>query len=465
MKTPMSSDTKLMKDEECESVDSTKYRGMIGTTHLGLWYPKGTGIETIVYADSDHAGDYVDQKSTSDRHIHEGRGVDPNFDDMVYLNSIFGMIGFNYLLTISEQIVPRIILEFYSQFRLDYNSEGQMLVKFIIQNKLLSLTLKEFGRILRIPIEGQRSFSDKWSLDNLELSVPSSGLYQTTPPTPDEIKLYVQVERGEPLTCIGHSQTIDVDENQILTREITPIIKSWVKIICENVFCLGGNRDNTQKDYGTKRGCPSTSAYSSSAFDHPSSSHHIDDDYDKNDEEDDETHTPSPIAKSSSPSPPNAPSKTPSTKDTSSTFGTTSSSFESKPCSLPFSSRNTPSPQPTNLFLDDPLDAPPRPSNPLPLQSNPSLDITLSLSPITPLDNMFETPSPPSPLHHLNHLSWAIPSTSIFLTIMEHIIYVASTIEISSFLLGMKCISCFLTLNIFLLPTSPHLLYLIIKHL
>nr|GEV88047.1 hypothetical protein [Tanacetum cinerariifolium] len=36
-----------------------------GTTHLGLWYPKGTDIETVVYADSDHAGDYVDRKSTS----------------------------------------------------------------------------------------------------------------------------------------------------------------------------------------------------------------------------------------------------------------------------------------------------------------------------------------------------------------------------------------------------------------
>ncbi|GJV63908.1 retrovirus-related pol polyprotein from transposon TNT 1-94 [Tanacetum coccineum] len=36
-----------------------------GTTHLGLWYPKGSEIETIVYADSDHAGDYVDRKSTS----------------------------------------------------------------------------------------------------------------------------------------------------------------------------------------------------------------------------------------------------------------------------------------------------------------------------------------------------------------------------------------------------------------
>ncbi|GJW66367.1 hypothetical protein Tco_0120791 [Tanacetum coccineum] len=31
----------------------------------GLWYPKGTGIETIVYADFDHAGDYVHRKSTS----------------------------------------------------------------------------------------------------------------------------------------------------------------------------------------------------------------------------------------------------------------------------------------------------------------------------------------------------------------------------------------------------------------
>nr|GEW39573.1 hypothetical protein [Tanacetum cinerariifolium] len=35
------------------------------TTHLRLWYPKGTDIETVVYADSDHAGDYVDRKSTS----------------------------------------------------------------------------------------------------------------------------------------------------------------------------------------------------------------------------------------------------------------------------------------------------------------------------------------------------------------------------------------------------------------
>ncbi|GJX78813.1 hypothetical protein Tco_0326962 [Tanacetum coccineum] len=114
-------------------------------------------------------------------------------------------------------------------------------------------------------------------------------------------------------------------------------------------------------------------------------------------QEDDETTTPSPITKSSSLSLLNALSKTPSTKDTSYTFGTTSSSFESKPHSSPPSSRDIPFPQPTNPFLDDIFDAPPRPSNLTPLQSHPSLDITLSLSPNTPLDHLFENPSPPPP--------------------------------------------------------------------
>nr|GFB30383.1 copia protein [Tanacetum cinerariifolium] len=41
------------------------FRYIKGNTHLGLWYPKGTSIELVVYADSDHARDYVDRKSTS----------------------------------------------------------------------------------------------------------------------------------------------------------------------------------------------------------------------------------------------------------------------------------------------------------------------------------------------------------------------------------------------------------------
>ncbi|GJT84096.1 alpha/beta hydrolases superfamily protein [Tanacetum coccineum] len=60
MKSPMFRKI-LYEDEEGESVENTKYRGMIGILILGLWYPKGSGIETIVYVDSDHAGDYVDR--------------------------------------------------------------------------------------------------------------------------------------------------------------------------------------------------------------------------------------------------------------------------------------------------------------------------------------------------------------------------------------------------------------------
>ncbi|GJW93092.1 hypothetical protein Tco_0172764 [Tanacetum coccineum] len=57
----MSSETKLTRDEDGESVDDTKYQGMIDYGN-----PKGTGVKTIVYADYDHARDYVDLKSTSD---------------------------------------------------------------------------------------------------------------------------------------------------------------------------------------------------------------------------------------------------------------------------------------------------------------------------------------------------------------------------------------------------------------
>ncbi|GKC40676.1 retrovirus-related pol polyprotein from transposon TNT 1-94 [Tanacetum coccineum] len=65
-KTPMSTEIKLTKDDEADSVDSSKYRGIQQLVDGGI--PKGgkeSGVETIAYANSDHAGDYVDRKSTS----------------------------------------------------------------------------------------------------------------------------------------------------------------------------------------------------------------------------------------------------------------------------------------------------------------------------------------------------------------------------------------------------------------
>nr|GEW62826.1 DNA-directed DNA polymerase [Tanacetum cinerariifolium] len=171
-----------------------------------------------------------------------GQAVYQDFDDLVYVKSMFGLTGFQYLLEINGQIIPRFILEFHSQYRFNYTLEGQMVIEFVIQDQLFSYTLKEFGQILAIPFREER---EDWA------------------------------------TRIRRDQVIDIEDNQILTREITSVMKTWIKIIRENVFCLG--------------------------------------------------------------------------------------------------------------------DSPSRPSNLLLLQSHPSLDITLSLSPITPLDHILDTHSPPSP--------------------------------------------------------------------
>ncbi|GKE95173.1 hypothetical protein Tco_1580028, partial [Tanacetum coccineum] len=98
---------------------------------------------------------------------------------------------------------------------------------------------------------------------------------------------------------------------------------------------------------------------------------------------------------SSSPTPPNAPSKTTSTNQTSSSQENTSSSFHSKLQISPPSDEPT-SPHHLNPLFENISDVPPRPLNPQPLQIHPSLDTTLSLSPITPLDHIHDTPSPPS---------------------------------------------------------------------
>ncbi|GKB40919.1 hypothetical protein Tco_0885861 [Tanacetum coccineum] len=310
MKIPMSTDTKLTKDEKCESVDSTKYRGMIGsllyltasrpdimfsvclcarfqedpktshleafkrifryikgTTHLGLWYPKGTDIETIKQtslAISTIESEYVSARKACQQAI------------------------------------------WMKQALIDYDIRHDD-VPIMCDNKgVINLS------------------KNLCSLNDLPYSVSTGGPYQTNPPSPDDIKLLVQIEQRGVVTRIPHEQEIVVEENQILTREITDVMKTWVDIIRENDFCLGGNRDHvpaclclmlfyiaTSAQYNlayfiakrmelvTKQarlilpyGRSSTS--SSSAFGQPSSSHPNDDDNDGNDEGTSRASTPFP---------------------------------------------------------------------------------------------------------------------------------------------------------------------------
>ncbi|GJV64887.1 hypothetical protein Tco_1475715 [Tanacetum coccineum] len=84
---------------------------------------------------------------------------------------------------------------------------------------------------------------------------------------------------------------------------------------------------------------------------------------------------------------PNAPSKTPSTKDTSSSLIDY----------IPKSSTSSTSLSP-NGYLNPPTSPPLRVFPPHPTQENASMDITLTLSPITPLDVQFDTLSPSPPI-------------------------------------------------------------------
>ncbi|GJT87025.1 retrovirus-related pol polyprotein from transposon TNT 1-94 [Tanacetum coccineum] len=306
MKTPMSSDTKLTKDEECESVDSTKYRGMIGsllyltasrpdimfsvclcarfqeapktshleavkrifryikgTTHLGLWYPKGTGIETVVYAD--HAGDYVDRKSTSGICTFVGCCLTSWFSkkqtalaiSTTEAEYVSAGKACQQALWMKQALIDydvRLDDVPIIQYRFSYSDEGQMFVEFVIQKQYFSLCLEDFAQILRIPCEGAYVFSDRWSLDELVYGAPSKGPYQTNLPSPIDI--------------ISEYPELKNESYVLYDRVMTPLAAQLER--------------KPRRDRGTRRGRRSTS--SSSAFDQPSSSHLNDDDDDGNDE-------------------------------------------------------------------------------------------------------------------------------------------------------------------------------------
>ncbi|GJU95607.1 hypothetical protein Tco_1320363 [Tanacetum coccineum] len=254
------------------------------------------------------------------RYIHEGRVVFDNFADLNYVRSLFHFVEFECLLEISEQICPRFILEFYSQYRVSYFDEGQMFIEFVIQNQFFSYSLEEFALILDVPCEGACVFTDRWRLDELAYGIPSDGPYQTNLPSIEDIISSIRIDRDSQVCRIRHEEEIDVIEYQVLTHEIEPTLKPLEEVIRENVFCMGVIRimenpelDNesyvlydrvmnplaaqlerkARRDRGTRRGRHSTS--SSFAFDQPSSSHLNDDDDDGNDEGTSRAITPSPI--------------------------------------------------------------------------------------------------------------------------------------------------------------------------
>ncbi|GJS65997.1 copia protein [Tanacetum coccineum] len=304
------------------------FRYIKGTMHLGLWYPKRTGIETVVYADSDHAGDYVDRKSTS---------------------GICTFVGC-YLTSWFSKKQPTVAI---STTEAEYVSAGkacqqalwmkQALIDYDIRLDDVMIMCNNKGTIDLSKSLGACVFTDKCSFDELAYGVPRDGPYQTNTPSPDDIISYIRNDREGQL----------FNESYVLYDHVM------------NPLTAQQER-KTRKDCGTRSGRHSTS--SSFAFAQPSSSHlYDDDDDDGNDEGTSRASTPSPIRYVNS---------------------LTNKLRDEHRGGLRIIEKGL-----RNLWRN----VKKKPSNPQPLQSHPSLDITLCLSPITPLDHILDNPSLPSP--------------------------------------------------------------------
>ncbi|GJV07309.1 hypothetical protein Tco_1344965 [Tanacetum coccineum] len=181
-------------------------------------------------------------KPIENRNIHEGRVVDQAYYKSNNIERLFTNIRFNCLFQINEPIVPRFILDFYSQVKVQTDDYGYLVISFMIQHEFITLTLAQFGQILKIPYNGQAVFTNEWDLASLEYSQETEGPYCTDLPTPDDIRRLLKLERVMVDRTIK-SQTVTLNQNQILTKELSPDMKQWEELIRENVFRLRGHRD------------------------------------------------------------------------------------------------------------------------------------------------------------------------------------------------------------------------------
>nr|GEU30036.1 retrovirus-related Pol polyprotein from transposon TNT 1-94 [Tanacetum cinerariifolium] len=130
-------------------------------------------------------------------------------NEEVYVAQPLGFIDFeklNHVYTLKKALCGLKQAPKACQYQLNYSDEGQMFIKFMIQNQFFSYSLEEFAQILDIPCEGACVFTDRWSLDELAYGVPSDGPYQTNLPSPDDIISTIRIDREGQVRRICHGE-------------------------------------------------------------------------------------------------------------------------------------------------------------------------------------------------------------------------------------------------------------------
>ncbi|GKC60136.1 hypothetical protein Tco_1087734 [Tanacetum coccineum] len=149
--------------------------------------------------------------------IYEGRAVDQLYFKSNGIERMFTNVRFTCLFEINEPIVPRFILDFYSQVKVQTDEHSYLLISFMIQHEFITFSLAQFGQILKIPYNGQSVFINEWDLASLAYSQETKGPYHTYLPTPDDIRQFLQIERVD----LNRTIKIDDDEDDGTSRDST----------------------------------------------------------------------------------------------------------------------------------------------------------------------------------------------------------------------------------------------------
>nr|GEW01383.1 RNA-directed DNA polymerase, eukaryota [Tanacetum cinerariifolium] len=188
--------------------------------------------------------------------IHEGQVVDQLYYQSNGIKRLFTNIRFNCLFEINEPIVLRFILDFYSHVNVQTDEYGYLLISFMIQHRFITLSLAQFGQILKIPYNSQAVFTNEWDVSSLAFFQDTEGPYHTNLPTPDKIHRFFELER--------HFPHLDNGIYNVVDRVMHPLALKQIR--------------KPQSDRGMPKARHSVS--SSSAHHFGSLSHHGDDDED-----------------------------------------------------------------------------------------------------------------------------------------------------------------------------------------
>ncbi|GJT01973.1 retrovirus-related pol polyprotein from transposon TNT 1-94 [Tanacetum coccineum] len=248
MKTPMSSDTKLTKDEECESVDSTKYRGMIGD-NADRWR-----LDELAY------------------------GVPSDGPYQTNPPSI-------------EDIISSIRIDREGQVRRIRHEEEIDVLEYQVLTREIEPTLKPLEEIIR---------ENVFCLGGNRDHVPACLCFMLYCVVHSE-KFNLAYYMAKRMEWVTKQARLLLPYGMLLTRLFTfimnenPELNNESYVLYDHVMTpLAAQLERKpRRDRGMRRGRHSTS--SSSAFDQPSSSHLNDDDDYGNDEGTSRASTPSPI--------------------------------------------------------------------------------------------------------------------------------------------------------------------------